>query len=118
LDQARKSGQQLGPAASEGTFAAGVNHVTELLPSFMKDIIVAAPEDQKVRHLDTESEATSPHRIYVYMLGDESRAIFPRLFAQTSRRWETRRTVRAVFSVFCICALKLTYSYHRPRSKS
>lgn len=48
VDRARKSGQQVGPGASDGTFAAGVNRVTELLPSLMSDIINAAPDDQKV----------------------------------------------------------------------
>lgn len=37
---------------SDGTYAAGVDHVTELLPSFMTDIINSAPEDQKVRFLE------------------------------------------------------------------
>jgi protein NRD1 len=49
LEQARKAGQALGPSASDGTYAAGVNHVTELLPALMQDIISVAPEDQKVR---------------------------------------------------------------------
>ena len=52
VEQARKNGQSIGPAASDGTFAAGVNHVTELLPSFMTDIINSAPEEQKVRFLE------------------------------------------------------------------
>jgi protein NRD1 len=51
VEQARKAGQPSGSAASDGTFAAGVHRVTELLPSFMSDIINAAPEDQKVRFL-------------------------------------------------------------------
>ena len=52
VEQARKAGQTSGPAAADGTFAAGVNHVTELLPSFMTDIINTAPEEQKVRFLE------------------------------------------------------------------
>ena len=51
-EQARKAGQNIGPSAPDGTFAAGVNHVTELLPSLMNDIISVAPDDQKVRFLD------------------------------------------------------------------
>ncbi|KAL2050933.1 hypothetical protein ABVK25_008831 [Lepraria finkii] len=47
VEQARKAGQTFGPSAPDGTFAAGVNRVTELLPSFMTDIITNAPEDQK-----------------------------------------------------------------------
>jgi len=52
VEHARKAGQTPGPAASDNTFAAGVNHVTELLPSIMTDITNTAPEDQKVRFLD------------------------------------------------------------------
>ncbi|PLN77083.1 hypothetical protein BDW42DRAFT_177491 [Aspergillus taichungensis] len=47
VEAARKSGQQAGSAAPDGTFAAGVNRVTELLPVLMTDIINNAPEDQK-----------------------------------------------------------------------
>ncbi|MCJ1474992.1 hypothetical protein MMC13_003652 [Lambiella insularis] len=49
LDQARKEGATPSPSAPDGTFAAGVNHVTELLPSFMTDILNTAPEEQKVK---------------------------------------------------------------------
>lgn len=49
VDAARKAGQPLGSGATDGTFAAGVNRVTELLPVLMTDIINNAPEDQKVR---------------------------------------------------------------------
>ncbi|KAK2848550.1 hypothetical protein FQN49_005617 [Arthroderma sp. PD_2] len=47
VDLARKAGQQVGGSAPDGTFAAGVNRVTELLPVLMTDIINNAPEDQK-----------------------------------------------------------------------
>ena len=51
VEQARKVGQAIGrnEHPSDGTFAAGHKRVTELLPSFMNDIINTAPEDQKVR---------------------------------------------------------------------
>ena len=49
VEQARKAGQTFGPSAPDGTFAAGVNRVTELLPSFMTDILTNCPEEQKVR---------------------------------------------------------------------
>lgn len=49
VDQARKAGQTLGSGASDGTFAAGVNRVTELLPVLLNDIIANAPEDQKAK---------------------------------------------------------------------
>ena len=60
LEQARKAGQTLGPDASGATFAAGVNHVTELLPALMQDIIAVAPEDQKVRSLEMLLRSYSP----------------------------------------------------------
>ncbi|KAL3445501.1 hypothetical protein BJX65DRAFT_146604 [Aspergillus insuetus] len=47
VDAARKAGQPSGSAAPDGTFAAGVNRVTELLPVLMTDIINNAPDDQK-----------------------------------------------------------------------
>ncbi|KAI9840772.1 MAG: hypothetical protein M1837_001302 [Sclerophora amabilis] len=47
VDHARKAGQAVGSAASDGTYAAGVNRVTELLPVLMNDIIQHAPPDQK-----------------------------------------------------------------------
>lgn len=49
VEAARKAGQPPGSAAPDGTFAAGVNRVTELLPVLMTDIINNAPHDQKVR---------------------------------------------------------------------
>lgn len=49
VDQAKKAGQVVGSGATDGTFAAGVTRVTELLPSFINDIFNTAPEDQKVR---------------------------------------------------------------------
>ena len=49
VEAARKAGQPPGSAAPDGTFAAGVNRVTELLPVLMTDIINNAPQDQKVR---------------------------------------------------------------------
>lgn len=48
VDQARKAGQTPGSGAPDGTFAAGVNRVTELLPVLLTDIINTAPDDQKV----------------------------------------------------------------------
>lgn len=49
MDQARKAGQTPGSGAPDGTFAAGVNRVTELLPVLLTDILNTAPDDQKVR---------------------------------------------------------------------
>ncbi|KAJ5906291.1 uncharacterized protein N7473_003207 [Penicillium subrubescens] len=47
VEAARKAGQSSGSDAPDGTFAAGVNRVTELLPVLMTDIINNAPMDQK-----------------------------------------------------------------------
>lgn len=59
VDQARKAGHPAGGAAQDGTFAAGVTRVTELLPVLMTDIINTAPEDQKVRSIDTSLKGFS-----------------------------------------------------------
>jgi protein NRD1 len=47
VEAARKSGQTPGGDAPDGTFAAGVKRVTDLLPVLMTDIINNAPQDQK-----------------------------------------------------------------------
>ncbi|KAK0705000.1 hypothetical protein B0H67DRAFT_557697 [Lasiosphaeris hirsuta] len=47
MDQAKAQGQSISLAAPDGTFAAGVHKVTELMPILMNDIITTAPEDQK-----------------------------------------------------------------------
>ncbi|KAM7200536.1 hypothetical protein V8F20_005267 [Naviculisporaceae sp. PSN 640] len=47
MEQARTHGQPITPDAQDGTFAAGVNRVTELMPILMNDIVAQAPEDQK-----------------------------------------------------------------------
>ncbi|EEQ90495.1 hypothetical protein RJZ56_006741 [Blastomyces dermatitidis] len=47
VESARRAGQTVGSGAPDGTFAAGVNRVTELLPVLMTDIINNAPEYQK-----------------------------------------------------------------------
>ena len=58
VEQAKKAGQALGQASpAPGTYAAGVGRVTELLPSFMNDMINNAPEEQKVRYLETSYES-------------------------------------------------------------
>ena len=48
LDQAKSQGQAVNGSAQDGTFAAGVHRVTELMPVLMNDIIQSAPDDQKV----------------------------------------------------------------------
>lgn len=57
MEQARQTGQAISSAAEDGTFAAGVHRVTELMPSFMNDILGSAPDDQKVRNA-TQRNAT------------------------------------------------------------
>lgn len=59
MEQAKQLGQTVSSAAEDGTYAAGVHRVTELMPSFMNDILASAPEDQKVRNLHITIEASS-----------------------------------------------------------
>ena len=50
IESAKSYGQPITSTTSEdGTFAAGVLRITELLPVLMNDILQSAPEDQKVR---------------------------------------------------------------------
>jgi hypothetical protein len=51
LEQAKAQGQAINSAAPDGTYAAGVHRVTELMPVLMNDIIQTAPDDQKVRNI-------------------------------------------------------------------
>ncbi|TQS38670.1 hypothetical protein Golomagni_00820 [Golovinomyces magnicellulatus] len=48
-EQAKLAGQTINSSAPDGTYAAGVHRVKELLPVLMNDIILTAPIDQKVR---------------------------------------------------------------------
>lgn len=48
-DMAKSAGQAINSSAQDGTAAAGVHRVTELLPVLMNDISQSAPDDQKVR---------------------------------------------------------------------
>lgn len=47
VEQARKAGQTIGHGAGDGTYAAGVTHVSELLPALMHDIITVVPDEQR-----------------------------------------------------------------------
>lgn len=47
LEKAKASGQTVSRNAAAGTFASGVQKVTDALPDMMKDLIAAAPENQK-----------------------------------------------------------------------
>ncbi|RKF56445.1 Rpb7-binding protein seb1 [Golovinomyces cichoracearum] len=46
-EQAKNAGQTINSSAPDGTYAAGVHRVKELLPVLMNDIILTAPIDQK-----------------------------------------------------------------------
>ncbi|TQW03080.1 RNA binding protein Nrd1 [Cordyceps javanica] len=48
LEQAKAQGQPINSSAPDGTYAAGVHRVTELMPVLMNDISQSAPEDQKL----------------------------------------------------------------------
>ncbi|KAI9894804.1 MAG: hypothetical protein M1814_000023 [Vezdaea aestivalis] len=47
LDLAKKAGQAVNSSAADGSYAAGVNRMTELLPALMNDIFQHAPQEQK-----------------------------------------------------------------------
>ncbi|KAF2688953.1 hypothetical protein K458DRAFT_414623 [Lentithecium fluviatile CBS 122367] len=47
LDRARKTGQAVSRNAAPGTFASGVQKITDVLPGLMTDLIRSAPENQK-----------------------------------------------------------------------
>ncbi|KAF4969386.1 hypothetical protein FSARC_3368 [Fusarium sarcochroum] len=47
LEQAKTQAQAINSSAPDGTYAAGVNRVTELMPVLMNDILQTAPEEQK-----------------------------------------------------------------------
>lgn len=47
--EAKRQNQNISTVAPDGTFAAGVVRVRELMPILMDDITSSAPEDQKVR---------------------------------------------------------------------
>jgi protein NRD1 len=49
LEQAKVHGQSINGTAKDGTYAAGVHRVTELMPTLMNDIISTAPAEQQVR---------------------------------------------------------------------
>jgi hypothetical protein len=67
-EQAKNQGQAVSSSAPDGTFAAGVNRVKELLPSLMNDIIQSAPDDQKVRLEDSKTK-TKDHGLAVEVVG-------------------------------------------------
>ncbi|ESZ95019.1 hypothetical protein SBOR_4552 [Sclerotinia borealis F-4128] len=46
-EQAKMTQQTINSSAPDGTYAAGVHKVKELLPALMNDIIQSAPDDQK-----------------------------------------------------------------------
>lgn len=48
IEQAKQNGQQISSSAPDGTYAAGVHRVTELIPVLMNDIVQNAPAGQKV----------------------------------------------------------------------
>jgi len=51
LEHAKTEGQAVNGQAKDGTFAAAVHRVTELMPVLIHDIIASAPEPQKVRKI-------------------------------------------------------------------
>ncbi|KAI9689435.1 MAG: hypothetical protein M1822_010086 [Bathelium mastoideum] len=48
IEEARRAGQDItSSAAADGTFAAGVRRITELMPALMNELLQVAPADQK-----------------------------------------------------------------------
>lgn len=76
LEQAKAQGQTVNSSARDGTYAAGVHRVTELMPVLMNDILQSAPEEHKVRtflrrhHRTRKQEAISPHTCHRDLLHD------------------------------------------------
>lgn len=65
VEQAKSAGQHVDGSASDGTFAAGVHRVTELMPVLMNDMLQLLPEGQKVRLiLENSWSACPPCPIY------------------------------------------------------
>ncbi|KAK5018375.1 hypothetical protein LTR39_001024 [Cryomyces antarcticus] len=53
IEKARHAGQDLSSSGTaDGTFASGVQKITELMPILVNDTIKSAPEDQKVRFIE------------------------------------------------------------------
>ena len=48
-EKARSSGQAVSKKAAPGTFASGVQQVTDALPNMVADLIKVAPDDQKTK---------------------------------------------------------------------
>jgi protein NRD1 len=46
-ERARLAGQAVSKTAAPGTFASGVQNITDVLPSLMADLIQSAPQNQK-----------------------------------------------------------------------
>ena len=115
FEQARKAGQVLGSDASGATFAAGVKHVTDLLPALMQDIIAVAPEDQKVRSLEVLLKSYSPLRIHNECGRENSAYIM--ICSCVDSCGERLRNI--IFRILLCCISKLTYSSRlRSRLKS
>ncbi|KAK8039168.1 hypothetical protein PG993_007579 [Apiospora rasikravindrae] len=47
VEHAKQHGQPINSSATDGTYAAGVHRVTELIPVLMNDILSSAPAEQK-----------------------------------------------------------------------
>ncbi|KAK7948284.1 uncharacterized protein PG986_009170 [Apiospora aurea] len=47
VEHAKQQGQPINSSATDGTYAAGVHRVTELIPVLMNDILSSAPAEQK-----------------------------------------------------------------------
>ncbi|KAK8094485.1 hypothetical protein PG997_001170 [Apiospora hydei] len=60
VEHAKQQGQPINSSATDGTYAAGVHRVTELIPVLMNDILSSAPAEQKRLDESTTPVGTPP----------------------------------------------------------
>ena len=97
MDQAKAQGQPINSTAQDGTYAAGVHRVTELLPVLMNDIISSSPEDQKVRKNKQDAFLKRPAHSSVYKNMSPS---FGEVLAALQSRWASPSLLKTEDSFF------------------
>ncbi len=53
MEKAKQQNQTVDRSAEDGTFAAGVNRVAELMPVLMNDIVASCPTEHRVSNAHT-----------------------------------------------------------------
>lgn len=92
LEQAKAQGQTVNSSAPDGTYAAGVHRLTELMPVLMNDILQTAPEEHKVRILLKRHAHKENINIYPTLCRDL-------LLQMTGRRRSARIRMRLIPSM-------------------